>query len=75
MRVVRDAIHHVNISEIQQALTWKVMALKTPRYFLLHGTLAKTVPALYTGGKYLIGEAAIAGDLFDRNTGFLGYPV
>jgi hypothetical protein len=69
--MVRDAIDNVNILEIFQALARKVMALKTPRHFLLDGTLTKAVPALDTKGEYPVGETTIATDFLNGNTGFL----
>ena len=50
--MVRDAIDNVGICKIPQPLAGKVIALKTPRHFLLTGTF--TNAALQTMGEYLV---------------------
>jgi hypothetical protein len=70
--MVGDAVDNVNIPKIPEALAGKVAALKTPRHILFPGTLTKAMPALYTGGEYIVREATITTNFFDGNPGCLG---
>ena len=71
--MVPDAVDLVNVFKGMQALTGEIGTLKAPGHPFFLGTPPETMPAIHTGGVYLIGQATVATDFSDGNSVLLGH--
>lgn len=69
--MVGDAVLNMNILEVFQTLTGKILALKTPAHPVLPGAVSKTSFAFDAGDHDLIRVTPAAANLFGSKTHFL----
>jgi hypothetical protein len=74
MGMMGYAVNYMDVSEVSEPATGKLITLKTPPHPLFCGALPKTVLALHAGGENVTGETTVAPDFFNWKAGILRDP-